>query len=139
MKIKTNLQIFISKKWLLYSLSIALIGIFLLPQIARLSGISEENIILETNQVRARYDLPSLTANQLLTFSEEEVEATFGGSALVRSRKRSDSHFWPRYERSHSLYLAIRAANRKEFTVSWVPQTVTHVYASFDGRCRSCD
>lgn len=35
-----------------------------------------------------------------------------------------------RYERLHLLCLAIRDADRKELTVSWVPQTVTHVYAS---------
>ncbi len=66
MKIKIKHQIFIFKKWFCYSLSVILIGIFLLPNTAYYSSITEEKIIELTNQERVSKKLNTITANQLL-------------------------------------------------------------------------
>lgn len=50
-----------------FILSLILVGIFLLPNIAFLSTISDENIIVLTNKEREKAGLSALSANQLLT------------------------------------------------------------------------
>jgi hypothetical protein len=54
------------KKIAFNSLFIALVGIFLLPNTAFFSSITEENIILLTNRERQKAGLSALTANQHL-------------------------------------------------------------------------
>ena len=55
-----------AKKPAYYFLVLFTIGIFLLPRVAFLSSITDENIINLTNQERERAGLSPLTANQLL-------------------------------------------------------------------------
>ncbi len=55
------------QKQIIFSLLIILIGIFLLPNTAYLSGITSEKIIELTNKERQKRNLPPLTVNQLLT------------------------------------------------------------------------
>ncbi len=55
------------QKQIIFSLLITLIGIFLLPNTAYLSGITPEKIIELTNKERQKRNLPPLTVNQLLT------------------------------------------------------------------------
>lgn len=50
-----------------YSLLVALIGVFLLPNTAYFSNITENNIIDLTNKERISNDLPPLKQNQLLS------------------------------------------------------------------------
>jgi len=66
MKTKINSRIFIFKRWFCYSLLVVLIGIFLLPNTAYYSSISEEKIVELTNQERINKGLNIVTANQLL-------------------------------------------------------------------------
>jgi len=64
MKTKTNGNGFLY--WRI-SLLCVIIGIFLLPQLAFLFSITDENIINITNKERIKEDLDPLTANQLLS------------------------------------------------------------------------
>lgn len=64
-----------------FSLLSALIGIFLLPNLAYLSSITSEEIINITNEERQKAGLNSLTANQLLTQA-----AAAKGDAILRSQ-----------------------------------------------------
>ncbi|MFH1255098.1 MAG: CAP domain-containing protein [bacterium] len=68
-KLKKWLYFYLIKPKIKYKLSLlsALIGIFLLPNLAYLSSISPEEIIALTNKEREQSGLNSLTANQLLT------------------------------------------------------------------------
>lgn len=72
MKTKINSQFFIFKKWLRYSLLVILVGIFLLPNTAYYSFVSEEKIVELTNQERINNGLNIVTANQLLAKSAYE-------------------------------------------------------------------
>ncbi|PIT93843.1 hypothetical protein COU00_02215 [Candidatus Falkowbacteria bacterium CG10_big_fil_rev_8_21_14_0_10_43_11] len=60
------------------SLLLWIMGIFLLPNIAFASSITPANLIELTNQERAKYNLPKLTINELLTkAAEQKAEAIF--------------------------------------------------------------
>ncbi|RLC38497.1 hypothetical protein DRH27_02120 [Candidatus Falkowbacteria bacterium] len=69
-KSKNLLNLNLSNKFLIsfyYSLLLALIGIFLLPNLAYLTSINGEKIIELTNKERIKNNLEIVTANQLLT------------------------------------------------------------------------
>jgi len=71
----------LSKNKLLASLLVILMGIFLLPKPAFLSGISTEKLIELTNLERIRAGLEPLTVNQLLTKA-----AIDKGQAIINSQ-----------------------------------------------------
>ncbi|OGF27605.1 hypothetical protein A2303_02975 [Candidatus Falkowbacteria bacterium RIFOXYB2_FULL_47_14] len=56
-----------NKKVFVLSLFMMFMGIFLLPKVAWLSSITEENIIRLTNNERMKNNLGTLTSNELLT------------------------------------------------------------------------
>ncbi len=70
------------QRWCRISLWLVLLGIFLLPQIASLSTITDEKIIELTNETRSKAGLPALTANQLLTKAAYDK-----GQAILKSQK----------------------------------------------------
>lgn len=59
---KLNIDYFLT-----YPLVFIILGIFLLPKLAFLSSITEENIIKLTNEERLSLSIPTLTKNELLT------------------------------------------------------------------------
>ena len=71
MKIKNNKFLALywlkNKKVFVLSLFMMFMGIFLLPKVAWLSSITEENIIRLTNNERMKNNLGTLTSNELLT------------------------------------------------------------------------
>ncbi len=82
-KLKKWLDFYLIKPKIKYKLSLlsAIIGIFLLPNLAYLSSISPEEIIALTNKEREQSGLNSLTANQLLTQAAIEK-----GKAILESQ-----------------------------------------------------
>ncbi|MBU4217019.1 CAP domain-containing protein [Candidatus Parcubacteria bacterium] len=59
---KINIDYFLT-----YPLIFIILGIFLLPKLAFLSSITEQNIINLTNKERVSLSIPALTTNELLT------------------------------------------------------------------------
>jgi len=62
MKNKFNIDYFLT-----YPLIFVILGIFLLPKLAFLSSITEQNIISATNKERVGLSIPALSTNELLT------------------------------------------------------------------------
>lgn len=64
---KTKMKKFNVDYFLTYPLIFIILGIFLLPKLAFLSSITEQNIIDQTNKERVSLSIPALTTNALLT------------------------------------------------------------------------
>lgn len=64
---KTSLRKLNIDYFLTYPLIFIILGIFLLPKLAFLSSITEQNIIKLTNEERVNLGIPALATNELLT------------------------------------------------------------------------
>lgn len=76
MKNKFNIDYFLT-----YPLIFIILGIFLLPKLAFLSSITEQNIIKLTNEERVSLSIPALSTNELLTKA-----AYAKGRAIIESQ-----------------------------------------------------